>query len=372
MCKIIFQILLSMTISFQLIAQTRLIKSLNIGNEWFYKQGSSIHGLGHHACSFAYKITKNTLIDNDIFYQFKQILGQVYAGSAMYAWSRYYERADSVRVEAIVGLYAMNDREIIYDFSIDIGDTLFYPMIHPGPLYTHYVTTIAKGDAIICGENLPYLKIRSLNYLYGWWGSSTIVAVEKFGVIYIYYQGVDERYGRQLTGALIDGVAYGDMTNTFPGIKSVTPSNNSLNSELSPVISMSFYGSRDAALLTDANILVYAAHSGAQFINTMNYNPDTQILDFTLKSPLTPGEDVTVTLNSLYYDFRFKTKTTGGPGIFSKSDEFVLPYTSSVLKAGDFDLDGDLDLISGSRPHAITLIKNDSENGFIVIPSPVL
>ena len=121
MCKIIFRILMSISISSQLIAQTHPIKSLTIGNEWFYKQGSSAHGSGHSACSFAYKITKDTLIDNEIFYQFKKTLGQVYGGSGMCAWSSYYERADSVRAEAIIG--QGYPREITYDFSMNIGDT---------------------------------------------------------------------------------------------------------------------------------------------------------------------------------------------------------------------------------------------------------
>lgn len=388
MCKIIFQILLSMSVSFQLIAQSRPIKSLGIGNQWNYVQNGRTHVSGSHTSSFKYQVIKDTLIDNELFCQLNKIQGDFYGNSGIYSWSRYYERADSVRLEAIVGAYDLNDRELIYDFSMNVGDTLVNPIQNPrtGP---RMMTTIVKGDTVFGGENLRYLKIRSISNLYGWCGYSTIVAVEKFGVTWIKFYGIEESYTRKLKGAVINNIVYGDTTNTFSWIKLAYPSKNSSNSEWSPIISISFSEPIDPATLNDNTILVYANHSGAQSINTINYNASTQILEFTLSSPLMPGEDVTVTLKNVrnlqgewmssFYAFHFKTRATNGTGIFTISEEINLAHTPSVLVSGDFDRDGELDLIAASSYSiknrygtsdwiSISLLKNNAKKGFILTP----
>jgi len=69
MCKIIFQFVLCICISFQLVAQSRPIKSLTIGNQWFYEEIGWYHPCGSYSCSFSYLVTNDTLIDNEKFYR---------------------------------------------------------------------------------------------------------------------------------------------------------------------------------------------------------------------------------------------------------------------------------------------------------------
>ncbi|MCU0644377.1 MAG: FG-GAP-like repeat-containing protein [bacterium] len=396
MCKIIFQILLSMTVSFQLIAQSRPIKSLSIGNQWFYVQKGWTHPGGGYACTFSYQVTKDSLINNDIFYKLEKSLGNYYGNVDSHAPANYYERADSIKLEVVYQLETDSVvicREKIYDFSMNIGETYYNPGAVPSLNFYPRVTTLAKGDTILFGKNLTYLKVKAVSYLFGrFWSYGIITIVERFGIVGIDHLAGDENYYRKLRGAVIDGKVYGDTTTILTGswVKSVYPLNYSVNCELSPKIQISFFEPIDPAALNMDNILIYAKRSGACSIDKMDYSTNTKTLAFTLNSALAAGEDVDVTLKNLYdiygirmpdiLAFHFKTQTTGGTGIFSKSDEFVLPHNPLALNVGDFDLDDDLDLIAGSGystnvPRnwiSITLLKNIIQSGFVLIPSQYL
>jgi hypothetical protein len=103
-----------------------------------------------------------------------------------------------------------------------------------------------------------------------------------------------------------------------------------------------------------------------------------------------PGEDVTITLKDIRnlqgewmmpfsYAFHFRTRAMNGTGIFTRGEEVNLPHTPLTLASGDFDLDGELDLIAASSHStknrygtsdwiSILLLKNDAKKGFILTP----
>ena len=129
----------------------------------------------------------DTLIDNNEY----AILLEKYVGENGHTHIyRYYELADSLR---LIFIYPCQQgigwvEEIFYDFSMNIGDTIFYSE------YAGYNTVIRKGDSTYWSKDLLNIDMvtrqcrfddNNINNLITYWPISIILFLVKIIIVFI-------------------------------------------------------------------------------------------------------------------------------------------------------------------------------------------
>jgi len=178
------------------------VKDLSIGNKWFYQQSGWAHGGINLNANITFEVIGDTLIDNTEY----AILLENYIGENGHTHIyRFYEMADSSKTVVIYpcqqGIGWVD--EISYDFSMNIGDTIYYKG------YSGYNTIIEKGDSIYWLFNLSNIDIITRQCRFDYINTNFIHIAEYFGMINLYSEAVDNAYNWILRGAIIDGLVFG-------------------------------------------------------------------------------------------------------------------------------------------------------------------
>lgn len=215
--------------SSNLFAQAQPIKSLSLGNKWFYSSSGGGHPIDHYVVTYRLNAIADTLIDQTKFIKIEHLYTSASGATLPTDPYYYFERSDSIRGEVIFNPNIFGNvnfvREVMYDFSMQIGETYYntqFPYMYSQP----YFTIIAKGDMTIFGESLRFIKIKAYSFFYASLGTATVIITEKFGMIWIDCRGNDFRYISELKGAFIDGITFGDTTTTSVKDKTVERMND--------------------------------------------------------------------------------------------------------------------------------------------------
>ena len=164
---------------------------LQIGNRWQYSEG-----LGEVLES---KAIGDTTMSNSLTYI--KVQGVFFRG---------YFRKENSRIYSYDTL--LNEEELIYDFSLKVGDTLSVKVIDQDTIVT---TVSSEGIAPIFGEDRKYMT-----FLYDKINSSGDFERKVVdGIGFVQFYGEVFSYG--LTGAVIDSVSYGNIGHVEKPNKSI-------------------------------------------------------------------------------------------------------------------------------------------------------
>ena len=176
------------------------IKDISIGNKWFYQQTGWAHGGINLNANITFEVIADTVIDNLEY----SILLEKYVGENGHSHIyRFYERADSIKLEYIYPCQQAIgwENETFYDFSLNIGDTIFNS--------NGYSITIDKGDSTYWVKTFMNIDIVTNQCLFDVYNTNIIHVARTLGYIKLVSTGLDNSYVRILKGAIIDGFIYG-------------------------------------------------------------------------------------------------------------------------------------------------------------------
>jgi hypothetical protein len=353
--KLILFILL--TIASNLFAQAQPIKSLSLGNKWFYRQSGGGHPIDTYVYTYKLETIADTTVDHYLFTKIEHSNINFFNFYLSFPYnqqkSSYFERSDTALVESIFS--AGMHRETVYDFSMGIGDTLFNPA-RP-PYYYPYFTILAKGDTILFGETLPFIKIKAISYYWGSLGGGEVIITEKFGVIWVHFTGIDHWYEKELQGAVIDGKVFGDTTSPLSWVQNVQIKYDEIGQPLQPELLINFSKSIDMNTFNNTSFFMNSSLSGRHDNLRLNYQPDQHSLSIISNRGLFAGETITLTFtNSIQTTDLWHVNApenqniiinvTQGSGEFTPEISLKLPEIPSDICCGDFDLDEDVDFIA--------------------------
>ncbi len=183
-------------------------------------------------------------------------------------------------------------------------------------------------------------------------------------------------YNRALSESEIDSLYHENGWD--PQVTLVTPSQNALNISKSTNISATFNVAMNTASLNTSNILVYGSQSG-KHAGTITLSGDTAFT-FNPATDFKAGEVVSVTLtknilsasgDSLMngWHWSFTVQAIGGTATFTKTQELLVDEAPGYMSSGDFDMDGDIDIVVGnSGSQTSSLLKNNGNGFFDTIP----
>ncbi|HMR41456.1 MAG TPA: Ig-like domain-containing protein, partial [Ignavibacteria bacterium] len=151
-------------------------------------------------------------------------------------------------------------------------------------------------------------------------------------------------------------------------ISSVTPTQNAVSVNKSSNITIVFTQDMNPATINNANIMVFGYQTGLLPV-TIDYNQVNKTANINPNQELKAGEKVSVTLTSGIrtisnsnispFVYTFYVQAIGGNGIFTSTSS-IDNVLNAVIKSGDIDMDGDIDLIVNNR-----IYLNNGNAGFI-------
>ncbi len=199
-----------------LFAASEPIKDLSLGNKWYYNVIWSIKGTGGECFDIIETVVGDTLIDSMTFKKIESRMTRAYnpengAFSPVNSVSYFYEKADSNSVETAYTWNKMFVKYPFYNFEWNTGDyNKFEASYSPIQIWVK-----DKGYTTFAGQQYQYIKILAYEYrLYP--NDNTYTIIDKIGVLCLNSEHVnDNYYSKTLTGAVIDGVMYGDTTSTL-------------------------------------------------------------------------------------------------------------------------------------------------------------
>ena len=151
-------------------------------------------------------------------------------------------------------------------------------------------------------------------------------------------------------------------------INTVSPSQNAVSVIKSSNITIFFTQDMYPATINNTNIKVFGYQSGLLPV-TIDYNVAGKTANINPNQDLKAGEKLSVTLTSgiktisnesiTPFVYTFYVQTIGGNGIFTRTSS-IDNVLNAVIKSGDIDMDGDIDLIVNNR-----IYLNNGNAGFI-------
>lgn len=353
----VLTVLLVISLSHQ--SQAQPIKSLSHGNKWFYRQSGDGHPIEAYVYTYKLETIADTTVDHHLFTKiersninfFNYYLPFPYNQQKLY----YFERSDTLSVESIFS--AGRYRETLYDFSMEIGDTLFN-QAEP-PYYYPFFTIQAKGDTTLFGKTLPFIKIKAISYFWGSLGGGEVIITNKFGTIWVHFTGIDYWYKKELQGAVIEGKVFGDTTSSLSWIQNIQIKYDAMGHLLKPELLINFSKPIDPNTLNNSTLFLNSSLSGRHDNLTFNYQPEQQSLSMLSNRGLFAGETITLTFTqairttdpwgvNVPNNMQFTVSSLNGTGVFTPTYSIELPAILSDICCGDFDLDGDIDFIAAS------------------------
>lgn len=159
-------------------------------------------------------------------------------------------------------------------------------------------------------------------------------------------------------------------------IESINPALNSHSKPANGNITVMFSYEMDASTLNNETVLIDGSQSG-RIQSMITYNPTTQTATIDPVRNMKPGEWIHIQLTSgiqtLYhgsiqaYSHNFKVKPVGGSGVFVETLSSQLGTNAAIMGMGDFDRDGDLDILVRSSEGSdakVFIYKNDGSGSF--------
>lgn len=159
-------------------------------------------------------------------------------------------------------------------------------------------------------------------------------------------------------------------------IESINPALNSHSKPANGNITVMFSYEMNASTLNNETVLIDGSQSG-RIQSTITYNPTTQTATIDPVRNMKPGEWIHIQLTSgiqtLYhgsiqaYSHNFKVKPVGGSGVFVETLPSQLGTNAGIMGMGDFDRDGDLDILAKNTEGSaakIFIYKNDGSGSF--------
>jgi len=182
-------------------SQNANVKPLKPGNKWCYSQTGYAHGGIDLDGEYVEIVSTDSLVLNDSVFHY--IRGFFYPANGGNTWEldQRYEMSDSTGV-IYRGLNGVTDR--VWDFSYPVGDTI-QGISGMTVILAHYDTLIFSdfSDMVYVWTSTDHFNFSYDNH---------IKAVNGLGLVYLIVNGIDHNLTRNLHGALLDGIAYGDTS----------------------------------------------------------------------------------------------------------------------------------------------------------------
>jgi hypothetical protein len=158
----------------------------------------------------------------------------------------------------------------------------------------------------------------------------------------------------------------------------VVPAQNAISVNRSSDITVAFGQDMSASTITNSNVRVFGFESG--LLSTLvSYNSGNRTATINPVSDFKTGEQIQVTLTSRIrtssnipitpFTWTFTVQALSGTGIFTETsviDSVIsnLSQPNALIKSGDIDNDGDLDLLTNGYITGMKIYKNDGIGNF--------
>ncbi|MCI0555705.1 MAG: FG-GAP-like repeat-containing protein, partial [Anaerolineae bacterium] len=160
-------------------------------------------------------------------------------------------------------------------------------------------------------------------------------------------------------------------------VTAIGPTANALNINAAANISISFSSADiNPTTLNNNTIKVNGSQSGLHTSSNITYDSSTKTATFNPDNDFLPGEVVNVTLTTEIespssgnlvepYTWSFTIGVNGGSAEFTKTSTISNVNEAGRLTAGDFDRDGDIDLVAtNTNFNTISILLNDGAGNF--------
>jgi len=159
-----------------------------------------------------------------------------------------------------------------------------------------------------------------------------------------------------------------------PGLVSVFPPANESAASAVAAVSTTFDTNMNSG--SSGSFTVYGSQTGK--ISGTYTGGGTTALSFDPAANFKPGEEIEVSLTQSLtstgsvaldppYVFRFWVETGGGTGVFIDAQTVAVQPNAIAVIAGDWDLDGDVDLaVANFSADQVRILKNDGTGSFSV------
>ena len=199
--KILSAFIVTIISSGFLFCQIPDVKPLHPGNKWFYSQTGYAHGGIYLDGEYVEIVTSDSLVINDSVFHY--IRGFFYPadGGNVRDFEQRYEMSDST---GVIYRRLTGESDRVWDFSYPVGYTIIGE--------TGTTVILAYYDTLFFNEFSDMVLVHTTTDHFNFSYNNHIKAIVGLGLVYLDVNGIDHSLTRNLHGALLDGIAYGDTS----------------------------------------------------------------------------------------------------------------------------------------------------------------